>query len=155
MIMSSFFNVSEPHPTGSFVKNVRDVQGKVQAYRPELHPTDPTVNPGKSGPPGAQIDEVVNIPAGNVGEVVFSTEYETIVLFPIHSTDKLEPHLIKAEGFTSDFKQVVRKPAQNPFIWNRNRRLKDPGKPLTSSWKIFKWQVGEQDESGRLKWRED
>lgn len=129
------FEPSEPFQTGQFVRNVVEVQGVVQAYRPELHPTDPTKNPGVSGPPGAMQNETVKIPPGNVGEVMYSDPYETIVMFPIHSTTFLEPHLIKVEGYTSDFKRTPRRPEKNPFIWQKDRGLKDPGKPMMSNWK--------------------
>ena len=122
--MSAFKN-------GEIVKTRTDIFGRVQAYRPELHPTEPTKNPGKSGPPGSEIDEPVRIPKGKIGEVLYSDEIDTIAMFPIHETGRLEPHLVKAQGFTKDFQRVVRDPEKHPFIQTKPRgNLKNPQKPL-------------------------
>lgn len=121
--MSAFKN-------GDIVKTRTDIFGRVQAYRPELHPTQPTKNPGKSGPPGSEIDEPVRIPKGKIGEVLYSDEIDTIAMFPIHETGRLEPHLVKAQGFTKDFQRVVRDPEKHPFVQLKPRKLKNPQKPL-------------------------
>jgi hypothetical protein len=96
-------------PSGSIVTNKVPVTGIVQAYRPELHPTDPTVNPGIGG------GEQVTIPAGHTGEVMESDDIVTYVMYPIHKNGPLQPHLVKVEGLTQDFEEVVRK--RHPFVW--------------------------------------
>lgn len=151
--MSAFKN-------GDIVETKTDIYGKVQAYRPELHPTltsqdfglpeghlpyniqTPTKNPGKSGPPGSEINEPVRIPKGKTGVVMYSDEIDTIVMFPIHETDRLEPQLIKAQGFTKNFKRVVKMnpPALNPKGYEKSidpfrleqggRQKKNVQKPL-------------------------
>jgi len=121
--MSAFKN-------GDIVKTRTDVFGRVMEYDPSRHPTEPTKNPGKSGPPGSEINEPVRVPKGKVGEVLYSDEIDTIVMFPIHETGRLEPHLVKAQGFTKDFQRVVRDPEKHPFIQLKPRNLKNPQKPL-------------------------
>ena len=98
--------------SGEYVKNLVQVKGTVVEYRPQDHPTDPTVNPGKSGPtPDLQIDADVWIRENQVGTVMYSDDVTTIVTYDLHTTGPLEPHLIKAEGMTSDFQRVVRGPS--------------------------------------------
>lgn len=113
--------------SGDIVKNVVPVIGTVMGYNPQKTNQEPTKNPGKSGPPGAQIDEEVEIPVGHTGEVLSSSDWETVVIYPIHSTGELEPHLIRVEGFTTDFKRATR---HNPFVLDRSD-YQDPGKPIT------------------------
>ena len=99
--MSAFKN-------GDIVKTKTDIYGRVQAYRPELHPVtpreefqipeesehldyreqSPTKNPGKNGPPGSEIDEPVKIPKGKIGEVLYSGDIDTIVMFSIKAFKK-------------------------------------------------------------------
>lgn len=95
--------------SGSIVKNLVPVTGVVQAYRPELHPTDPTVNPGIGG------GEEVTIPAGHTGEVMDSDDLITYVMYPIHENGPLQPHLVKVQSWTEDFQEVVRR--RRPFVW--------------------------------------
>lgn len=143
--MSAFKN-------GDIVKTKTDIYGRVQAYRPELHPITPkeefkipeesahleyreqlpTKNPGKSGPPGSEIDEPVRIPKGKIGEVLYSDDIDTIVMFSINETGRLQPAIVKAQGFTKDFERMVRDPEKHPFIETSNppRSLKNPQKPL-------------------------
>lgn len=121
--MSAFKN-------GDIVKTKTTIFGRVMEYDPSRHPTEPTKNPGKSGPPGSEINEPVQIPRGKVGEVLYSDDIDTIVMFPIHETGRLQPHLVKAQGFTKDFTRVVRDPEKHPFVQTVPRNLKNPQKPL-------------------------
>lgn len=111
--------------SGEIVKNLVPVIGVVQAYRPELNPVKPLA-PGVGGPPGAGIHEEVDIPKGYTGEVLSSDDIFTTAIYPINTTGKLEPMLIKVEDFTKNFKKVVR---HNPFVWERDRDVNNPGKP--------------------------
>jgi hypothetical protein len=124
--------------SGDIVKNVVPVVGTVMGYDPQKTNKEPTKNPGKSGPPGARIDEEVEIPPGHTGEVLSSSEWETVVIYPIHSTGELEPHLIKVESFTSDFRRATR---HNPFVLDRSD-YKDPGRPKRGS--VSKEEIYEQ-----------
>lgn len=112
--------------SGNIVKNTETVYGTVKAYDPSKHPEGGPQ--GISGPPGARQEEIVEIPPGFTGEVLSSDDISTIAIYPIHTTGKLEPMLIKVEDFTKNFKRVVR---HNPFIWQRGKKdLDNPGKPL-------------------------
>lgn len=140
-----FFQTSTPFQNGEFVKTLADIYGVVQPYDPSRHPTNPK-SPGRNGPPGAMMNEKVKIPKGEIGEVLYSDETRTIVIFPIHETGRLQPALVKAEGFTYDFQPVTRNPKVNPFIWLAPRRVKYKGKPLSEQEKhlkpfIGKWKI--------------
>lgn len=110
--------------SGEYVKNLVEIKGTVVEYRPQDHPTNPTVNPGKSGEtPDTQIDTEVRIRPNQVGTVLYSDETTTIVTYNLNSTGPLEPHLIKAEGLTSNFKRVVRgaNPSRGPDYYPDRR----------------------------------
>lgn len=123
--MPGLMQQTDAFQSGQFVKNVQDVYGTVKGYDPSLHPTNPTKNPGKDGPSPFEMENKVRIPAGMIGEVLSSDAFYTTVIFPINSTGRLQPQLIKADGATSDFKRVVRKPDQqsiHPFFDAGGRR---------------------------------
>jgi hypothetical protein len=110
--------------SGEYVKNLVEIEGTVVEYRPQDHPTDPTVNPGKSGQtPDTQINQQVRIREGQVGTVMYSDDITTIVTYDLHNTGPLEPHLVKAESFTSNFKRVVRgsRPSRGPSYFPDRR----------------------------------
>jgi hypothetical protein len=115
---------------GAIVKNIVTVYGEVVEYNPQLTNQEPTKNPGHSGGPGARIGEQVEIPPNFTGEVLSSDNISTVAIYPIHSTGELEPHLIKVEGFTYEFKEAAR---HNPFIWPGGKGKRDPGRPVQSS----------------------
>lgn len=129
-----FFQQSEAFQSGQFVKNVKEVFGTVMSYDPSLHPTDP-ISPGKDGPSPFEMGNKVKIPPGMIGEVLSSDAFNTVVIFPINSTGRLQPQLMKADGFTSDFQRVVRKPQEqsiHPFFDAGGRR-KDRAQDLKPS----------------------
>lgn len=110
--------------SGEYVKNLVEIEGTVVEYRPQDHPTEPTVNAGKSGEtPDTQIDAKVRIRPNQVGTVLYSDDITTIVTYNLNSTGPLEPHLIKAESFTSNFKRVVRgaNPSRGPDYYPDRR----------------------------------
>ena len=110
--------------SGEYVKNLVEVNGVVVEYRPQDHPTDPTVGAGKSGPtPDTEIGAEVKIRPNQIGTVLYSDDTTTIVTYNLATTGPLEPHLIKAEGLTSNFKRVVRKnePSRGPDYYPDRR----------------------------------
>lgn len=145
----ALFEQTEPFESGQFVKTKGDVFGTVMPYDPSLHPTEPTVNPGKDGPSPFEMNNKVRIPKNSIGEVLSSDAFHTAVIFPINSTGRLQPQLIKAEGATSDFSRVVRGPI-HPFLDAGGRR-KDKAVDLTPEQDaafgdkiISKWKLSEE-----------
>lgn len=132
--------MSEPFKSGQIVRNVVPVYGEVMAYDPQKTNQEPTMNPGRSGGPGARHGETVEIPPGHTGEVLSSSDWETVVIYPIHSTGELEPHMVRVESFTDDFKRTVR---HNPFKLDRSD-YDDPGRPIQASGRL-KWTRVEYD----------
>lgn len=126
--------------SGEIVRNTVPVMGTVVEYRPQDHPTEPTVGEGKSGPtPDMEINSEVEIKAGQKGTVMYSDETTTIVTYEFNTAGELEPHLVKAEGFTSNFERVVRgnRPSRGPsFYPDRNPPKIDPTKK--SKWEVIK-----------------
>lgn len=149
------FEQTDAFESGAFVKNINEVFGTVQSYDPSLHPSDPK-SPGKDGPEPFGMENKVKIPPGMIGEVLSSDGFNTVVIFPINSTGNLQPQLIKVQGFTSDFKRVVRKPEQqniNPFIGPDAGRRKDRAQNLSPAENqafgdkiISKWEVISNDQ---------
>lgn len=110
--------------SGEYVKNLVEIDGVVVEYRPQDHPTEPTVGEGKSGTtPDTQIDAKVKIRPNQVGTVLYSDDLTTIVTYNLHTTGPLEPHLIKAEGLTSNFQRVARnrRPSRGPDYYPDRR----------------------------------
>jgi hypothetical protein len=143
--------------SGEKVRNIVPIQGTVVEYRPQDYryqeergplPEDtpkgmhePTVGEGKSGPtPDMEINSTVTIKAGKIGEVMYSDEIVTIVMYPFHTAGALEPHLIKAESLTSDFQRVVRgeKPSAGPFIFPERRIPDVDPTEKESKWKVIR-----------------
>lgn len=139
--------------SGEKVKNKVPVEGVVMEYRPQDYqyqeergplPADtpegmhePTVNPGESGPtPDTQIGANVKIKVGQVGEVMYSDEIRTIVMYPLNTTRALQPHLVKAEGFTGDFVRVVRD-RRGPFTYPDRRFPRENPTERESKWKVI------------------
>jgi hypothetical protein len=143
--------------SGEIVKNIVPVEGTVVEYRPQdyryqeergplpentprgMH--EPTIGEGKSGPtPDTEIGATVTIKVGKRGTVMHSDEITTIVFYSFSTTGELEPHGVKAEGFTSDFERVVRgeKPSRGPHFYPDRRIPKENPTQRESKWKVVK-----------------
>lgn len=144
--------------SGEIVKNIVPVEGTVVEYRPQdyqyqeergplpantpkgMH--EPTVGEGKSGPtPDTEIGATVTIKTGKTGTVMHSDDITTIVFYSFSTTGDLEPHGVKAEGFTSDFQRVVRKkenPSRGPHFYPDRRPPRENPTEKESKWKVIR-----------------
>jgi hypothetical protein len=130
--------------SGETVRNIVPVEGIVMEYRPQDNPIEPTVGEGISGPtPDTEIGAIVKIKAGQKGSVMYSDDIRTIVTYDFNTTGELQPHVVKAEGFTTDFERVVRgnRPSRGPNYYPDRKAPKDNPTQMESKWKKRTWKV--------------